>query len=54
MPSFARPWSSDFPHATCDYPDFASAIRKDFSGVEDGELYQMLAGNAARMYRLDG
>ena len=47
-------WSSDFPHATCDYPDFASAIRKDFSGVEDGELYQMLAGNAARLYRLDG
>jgi uncharacterized protein len=46
-------WSSDFPHATCDYPDFASAIAKDFNGVPDGELDLMLAGNAARLYRLD-
>jgi predicted TIM-barrel fold metal-dependent hydrolase len=45
-------WSSDFPHATCDYPDFASAIAKDFSGVPDDELYLMLAGNAARLYGL--
>lgn len=46
-------WSSDFPHATCDYPDFASAITKDFNGVPDDELHLMLAGNAARLYRLD-
>jgi predicted TIM-barrel fold metal-dependent hydrolase len=46
-------WSSDFPHATCDYPDFASAIRKDFTGVADDELNLMLAGNAVRLYHLD-
>jgi predicted TIM-barrel fold metal-dependent hydrolase len=46
-------WSSDFPHATCDYPDYASAIQNDFRGVPDDELYLMLAGNAARLYHLE-
>ncbi len=46
-------WSSDFPHATCDYPDYAAAIQKDFHGVPEDELYLMLAGNAARLYHLD-
>lgn len=45
-------WSSDFPHATCDFPDFAAAIRKDFRDVPDDELHLMLAGNAARLYGL--
>jgi uncharacterized protein len=45
-------WSSDFPHATCDYPDYAGAIAHDFKGVPAGELALMLEGNAARLYGL--
>lgn len=47
-------WSSDFPHATCDYPDFAGAIKHDFKGVPEGELKMMLSGNAAKLYGLSG
>ncbi len=46
-------WSSDFPHATCDYPDYASAIAHDFAGVPVNELDLMLRANAARLYRLN-
>ena len=46
-------WSSDFPHATCDYPDFATAIKHDFAGVPADELHLMLAGNAAKLYGLN-
>jgi len=45
-------WSSDFPHATCDYPDYASAIAADFAGVPDAERRLILAGNAAALYGL--
>lgn len=45
-------WSSDFPHATCDFPDYASAIAHDFKGVPDDELHLMLTGNAAKLYGL--
>ena len=47
-------WSSDFPHATCDYPDYAGAIKHDFKGVPENELKMMLSGNAAKLYRLKG
>jgi predicted TIM-barrel fold metal-dependent hydrolase len=43
-------WSSDFPHATCEYPDYRGAIARDFAGVPPDELHAMLAGNAARLY----
>jgi uncharacterized protein len=43
-------WSSDFPHATCDYPDYAGAIAHDFKGVPPDELALLLEGNAARLY----
>jgi predicted TIM-barrel fold metal-dependent hydrolase len=43
-------WSSDFPHASCDHPDYAGAIARDFEGVPDDERRSMLAGNAARLY----
>ena len=43
-------WSSDFPHATCDYPDYAAAIEVDFAGVPADEREAILAGNARRLY----
>jgi predicted TIM-barrel fold metal-dependent hydrolase len=43
-------WSSDFPHATCDYPDYAAGIRHDFKDVPEDELKLMLWDNAAKLY----
>jgi predicted TIM-barrel fold metal-dependent hydrolase len=43
-------WSSDFPHATCDFPDYAPAIAADFAGVPDAERDAILSGNARRLY----
>ena len=45
-------WSSDFPHATCDFPDYAGGIAHDFKGVPEGELRLMLKDNAAKLYGL--
>lgn len=43
-------WSSDFPHATCDFPDYAGAIEVDFAGVPKHEREQILIENARRLY----
>ena len=43
-------WSSDFPHATCDFPDFAAAIEEDFAGVPQPERAAILRENARRLY----
>jgi predicted TIM-barrel fold metal-dependent hydrolase len=43
-------WSSDFPHATCDFPDYKGAIEVDFAGVPKHEREAILRGNARRLY----
>lgn len=43
-------WSSDFPHATCNYPDYDKAIALEFEGVSTMEKQRMLADNAADLY----
>jgi predicted TIM-barrel fold metal-dependent hydrolase len=43
-------WSSDFPHAGCDYPDYSRSSERDFAGVPALERAPILAGNAARLY----
>ena len=45
-------WSSDYPHATCDWPDFDAAIAKDFAGVPEAERRKIVCDNALRLYRL--
>jgi predicted TIM-barrel fold metal-dependent hydrolase len=47
-------WSSDYPHATCDWPDFDAAIERDFAGVPEHERRRILCENAARLYGLRG
>jgi len=43
-------WSSDFPHATCDFPAYAAAVAEDFEGVPAAERERILSGNARRLY----
>ena len=45
-------WSSDFPHATCDFPDFDAAIEKDFAGVPEADRREILGAAADRLYGL--
>jgi len=43
-------WSSDFPHAGCDHPDYAGSIARDFADVPTGERHAMLVANAESFY----
>lgn len=46
-------WGSDYPHTEGTFPHSQAQIRRDFAGVAESEVYQMVAGNAARLYGLD-
>ena len=45
-------WSSYYPHIGADWPNSWQTIERDFAGVPDDEKHKILAGNAARLYRL--
>jgi uncharacterized protein len=47
-------WSSDYPHGGSDYPLSWRAIEGDFQGIPAGEKHAILAGNAVRIFHLDG
>ena len=44
-------WSSDYPHISADWPNSWRSIQATFSGVPADERAEILAGNAARLYR---
>jgi predicted TIM-barrel fold metal-dependent hydrolase len=43
-------WSSDFPHATCDFPRYALAAESDFAGIPAAERAAIQRENARRIY----
>jgi predicted TIM-barrel fold metal-dependent hydrolase len=45
-------WGSDYPHTEGTFPYSQEQIMKDFMGVPEGEVYQMVVDNAARLYGL--
>ncbi len=45
-------WSSDYPHIGADYPNSWKNIEVSFKGVPEDEKYAILAGNAARVYKI--
>jgi predicted TIM-barrel fold metal-dependent hydrolase len=45
-------WSTNFPLATSTWPTSRDIIERCFEGVSDDERRQVLAGNAAKLYRL--
>ena len=44
-------WSSDFPHATCEWPNSWDLINEHFAGVPADERHKILAGNAVSLYK---
>ncbi len=46
-------WGADYPHTEGTFPRSVEQIAKDFAGVPEDEVYQMVAGNAAQLYGLD-
>jgi predicted TIM-barrel fold metal-dependent hydrolase len=45
-------WGSDYPHTERTFPHSREQIAKDFAGIPEAEVSQMVAGNAARLYGL--
>jgi predicted TIM-barrel fold metal-dependent hydrolase len=46
-------WGSDYPHTEGTFPYSQEQIMKDFLGVPEGEIHQMVVGNAAGLYGLE-
>ena len=46
-------WGSDYPHTEGTFPYSQEQIMQDFMGVPEAEVYQMVTGNAAKLYGLD-
>lgn len=45
-------WGSDYPHTEGTFPYSREQVARDFAGIPEAEVYQMVAGNAARLYGL--
>lgn len=46
-------WGSDYPHDESSFPNTREALRRSFAGTPEGELRQVLGGNAAALYNFD-
>ena len=46
-------WGSDYPHTEGTFPYSQEQVMKDFLGVPEDEVYKMVVGNAASLYRLE-
>jgi predicted TIM-barrel fold metal-dependent hydrolase len=45
-------WSTDYPHHGNDWPYSRKTIGEQFTGVDGADRYDMLAGNAVRIFKL--
>lgn len=45
-------WESDFPHSTSTWPDSWQFIERTLDGVPQHERFQLMAGNAVRIYKM--
>lgn len=46
-------WGTDYPHIEGSYPFTRDHLRLTFAGVDPDEVQQIVAGNAAELYRFD-
>jgi predicted TIM-barrel fold metal-dependent hydrolase len=47
-------WSTDYPHHICDWPYSKKNAMAMFAGVPEDERDAICAGNAAKLYKLNG
>ena len=45
-------WGSDYPHTEGTFPYSQEAISRDFAGLPEADVYKLVVGNAAELYRL--
>ncbi len=45
-------WGADHPHTEGTFPKSQRQIAKDFAGVPEDEVYQMVMGDAAKLFGL--
>ena len=45
-------WGDDYPHTEGTFPKSKRQIEKDFVGVPEDEVYQMVIGNTAKLFGL--
>jgi predicted TIM-barrel fold metal-dependent hydrolase len=46
-------WGSDYPHTEGTFPRSREQVTRDFTGIPEAEVYQMVVGNAAHLYGLN-
>lgn len=46
-------WSSDYPHSETTFPRSHEVIKRDFAGVPDEDIRDIICNNAKRLLRLD-
>lgn len=45
-------WATDFPHQESEYPHSDRVLEKNFGGIPEDEIRQIVAGNAIRFFHL--
>ncbi|MEO6091873.1 MAG: amidohydrolase family protein [Novosphingobium sp.] len=46
-------WSSDYPHSETTFPNSHAIIRRDFEGIPEADIRDIICNNAKRLLRLD-
>lgn len=46
-------WSSDYPHSETTFPNSREIILRDFEGIPEADVRDIICNNAKRLYRLD-
>ncbi|MET0587509.1 MAG: amidohydrolase family protein [Novosphingobium sp.] len=46
-------WSSDYPHSETTFPNSREIILRDFAGIPEDDIRDIICNNAKRLYRLD-
>jgi predicted TIM-barrel fold metal-dependent hydrolase len=43
-------WSSDYPHSETTFPNSQTVIERDFQGVPENDIREIIAERARRLY----
>ena len=46
-------WSSDFPHSETTFPNSRAFIKKEFEGIPDSDMREIVGGRASKLFHFD-